>query len=77
MERRPFVEDALVRGENDPTILPPFVKPAELRKDLALYGDISEVYVVVEALFTRVSDLLHARIAISLVNKMNGIIINF
>jgi hypothetical protein len=60
MERRPFVEDALVRGENDPTILPSFVKPAELRKDLVLYGDISEIYVVVEALFTRVSDLLHA-----------------
>lgn len=60
MERRPFVEDALRRAESDPTILPPFVKPDELCKDLVLHGDLLEIFVTAQKLFTRISYLLHA-----------------
>ena len=51
-----FVEDALMVGKLNPTLLPSFVDIVELQKDLDLYRQLSEIILPLSELFSSVRD---------------------
>jgi hypothetical protein len=51
-----FVEDAITAIENNPEVLPPYLKPIEIKSDLALYQQLDELKGIIDQLYQKIID---------------------
>lgn len=51
-----FVEDAIQAVENNPEVLPTYLKPADIKIDLELYQQLDELRGIIEQLYQKIID---------------------
>ncbi len=51
-----FVEDAITAIENNPEVLPPYLKPQEIKNDLVLYQQLDELKGIIDQVYQKIVD---------------------